>query len=362
MHSATPYWPCGLVLVAACSLLNDFSIGDGGRDAGADGAAGGSASDGGASDGSRPDTGYDAGPPRDGGACAPCDEPTPICDEAARMCVECLDHAGCDDGDVCTTDRCDVAGRCEHVLDSACVVGLTAGMGNTCAWFGSGFASCWGENTEGQLGIGTRGLGAGSAVPTGVMSLSEVVGMSSGLWHTCAVRRDGSVACWGDNERGQLGDGTTTDRSLPITVTGSLDADAIATGFRHTCARTREGRVSCWGINTTGQLGDGSTTDRSEAADVIDLEDAVEISAGAGFTCARRAAGTIVCWGQNDDGQLGDGTTTNSVRPIPTLDIADAEQLSAGVFHACAVYGGGQVACWGENADGQLGDGTTIAR
>ena len=134
--------------------------------------------------------------------------------------------------------------------------------------------------------------------------------------HTCAILDDGSVSCWGSNNYGQLGDGTTTDRNTP-TQTSSLGTDrtavAITAGDYHTCAILDDGSVSCWGCNNYGQLGDGTTTDRNTPTQTSSLgtdRTAVAITAGAYHTCAILDDGSVSCWGDNGYGQLGDGTTT----------------------------------------------------
>jgi alpha-tubulin suppressor-like RCC1 family protein len=183
-----------------------------------------------------------------------------------------------------------------------------------------------------------------------------------GFSHTCALTSTGVVECWGANESGELGDGTTTRRTQPVTV-GGLDAPAAqvdAGGAGHTCALTTAGGVECWGRNRYGQLGDGTTTDRSSPVEVSGLQSGVtQIAVGGDHVCALTDTGAIWCWGHDDNGQLGDGTTANSSVPVHVTGLGGpAAVVSAGGDHTCALMPGGGAKCWGANGNGQAGDGT----
>ena len=250
-------------------------------------------------------------------------------------------------------------------------VAISAGGEHTCAILDNGSASCWGNNGDGQLGDGTTTNRNTSAQTSSLGADRTAVAITAGLEHTCAILDDGSVSCWGDNEYGQLGDGTTTDRNTS-TQTSSLGTDrtavAITAGAFHTCAILDDGYVSCWGGNSYGGLGDGTTTSGYTPTQTSSLgtdRTAVAITAGKFHTCAILDDGSVSCWGWNDYGQLGDGTTTNRNTPTQTSSLGTdrtAVAITAGDSHTCAILDDGSVSCWGNNGQGQLGDGTNTQR
>jgi alpha-tubulin suppressor-like RCC1 family protein len=256
------------------------------------------------------------------------------------------------------------------------VVGLTSGVasiaagGNhTCAVTAQGGLKCWGWNGEGQLGDGTT---TDRTTPVNVAGLAAgVAAVSAGGYHTCAQTVTGGLSCWGANFNGQLGDGTTVGHATPVGVSGlAAGVVGVAAGWFHTCAITTGGGVKCWGWNQIGQLGDGTNTDRHTPADVSGLPGGVVVvTIGYSHTCAATDTGGAWCWGQQTTGKLGDGTAVDRYTPIgvcgdagcnsPLYDVAD---IAAGAWHTCAVTTSGHGLCWGDNERGEVGDGTTADR
>jgi len=246
------------------------------------------------------------------------------------------------------------------------IAAIAAGANHTCALTTGGGVVCWGRNADGQLGNGGSGMGSRSLTPTPVVGLANgVAAIAAGYAYTCALTTGGAVLCWGDNWAGQLGDGTTAHRVTPTAVIGlESGVAALVTGGVHACAVTSAGGAMCWGWNATGQLGDGTTTGRLTPVAVVGMDGGVEmLAAGDTHTCAVTTAGGGVCWGKNVSGQLGDGTTADRWTPTAVSELGSGVAgISAGFSHTCAVATGGTVVCWGSNAVGQLGDGTTVPR
>ncbi|MDW8145466.1 MAG: carboxypeptidase regulatory-like domain-containing protein [Roseiflexaceae bacterium] len=241
------------------------------------------------------------------------------------------------------------------------VVSVTAGGFHACALLADRTVRCWGANFYGQLGGGDD-VGPFSP-PIAVNGLNGVTAVAAGLNHTCALLSDRTVRCWGWNNAGQLGDGTSTNRSTPVAVNGLSNVAAIAAGAFHTCAVLANGAVRCWGWNNAGQLGIGTTGGYYFTPVAVNgLSQATDIAAGGEYTCVVLSDRTVRCWGSNAQGQIGDGTTAGRPAPVAVSGLSDVMDIEAGGVHVCVIRTGGAIQCWGGNAYGALGDGTTTNR
>ncbi|MFB6613238.1 hypothetical protein ACFCV9_03270 [Streptomyces sp. NPDC056367] len=268
-------------------------------------------------------------------------------------------------GDGTTIDRTTPVQVCAVGETAPCdsflggVKAIAAGGSHNLALRTDGTVVAWGSNAAGQLGDGTN---TQSSVPVSVSGLNRVTSIAAGLIHSLAARTDGTARGWGDNDDGQLGDGTTTNRNTPVEVFGLFSVTAVSAGNEHSVALRTDGGVISWGNNSSGQLGDGTTTDRVTPVEVIGLTGVTAVSAGGHHSVAARSDGSVRAWGRNFEGQLGNGTNTQSNQPVQVSSLTGVTAVSAGNDHNLALRTNGTVAAWGSNIVGQLGDGTTTNR
>jgi len=240
---------------------------------------------------------------------------------------------------------------------------IVSGADHMCALKDDGAVVCWGSADTGRLGTIILESPRRSPTPLVVSGAAGATAIATGGAHTCALRADRTVVCWGANESGQLGNAKRSGfEHVPASVAGLTGVVELVAGSAHTCARSADGAIACWGANDAGQLGDGTHDARTTPKVVAGLTDVVELAAGAKHTCARSKQGTIKCWGSNAHGQVGAGRA--SATPLAVPGIANATRVGAGptADHTCAATKGGPLLCWGANAAMQLGDRTSVDR
>ena len=240
-----------------------------------------------------------------------------------------------------------------------------AGGRVSCALTSDNRLTCWGQNHKGQIGNGTTQVNGGVA-PTAASNIPTSfvpAHVDPGGRHVCAAATAGAVWCWGDDDRNQLG--TAADGAVAVNVPGPVDtvtgARSVATGLEYSCAVGTDNTVACWGRNNLGQLGRGSLTPATSAAPVTVTVgvSVAKVAAGKAFACALTTGGAVWCWGDNAAGQVGDANAASpraSAVQVSGLG-GTAVDVVAGGSHACAVLSTGDVRCWGDNSFGQLGMG-----
>ena len=240
---------------------------------------------------------------------------------------------------------------------------VAVGAGHSCLLTTTGRIECWGANQYGQLGGKDgpfTALEGGPPFPRGIPDdwvkanvrglTGKAIAIRSGFYHTCALVDVGGVQCWGQNTSGQLGDGTTSNRETAVHVQGiDVPVTAIAPGAVHTCALLETGDVRCWGDNENGQLGNGTNQNSSNLVEVQGLSDKiVQLAAGGVFTCALSDDGKLYCWGDGSNGRFGNGITEVYRTPVLVDGLnRKLDMIVAGNYHLCARTTSGEVFCWG---------------
>jgi alpha-tubulin suppressor-like RCC1 family protein len=239
---------------------------------------------------------------------------------------------------------------------------VSGGQGHSISLRANGTAWAWGRNQFGQMGNGTT---VNRSSPLSVVGgFTDWVQISAGTSHSAAVRANGTAWGWGLNSVGQIGDNTTVAKSSPVSVAsaGFTEWVQISAGHYHTAALRANGSAWAWGQGTNGQLGDGTTVNKSSPVSVVGgFTDWVQISAGRTFTAAVRASGTAWAWGYGGQGRLGDNTSIGKSSPVSVVGgFTDWVQISAGGNHTAAIRANGTAWAWGFGFPGSIGDGTIV--
>jgi alpha-tubulin suppressor-like RCC1 family protein len=256
------------------------------------------------------------------------------------------------------------------------IVAIEAGRFHSLALKSDSTVLAWGYNNFGQLGDST--IGINRYTPVKVKHLTKIIGISAGLGVSVAIKNDGTVWAWGENQYGQLGDGTTTTRLTPVQVKGAggvgflTNVVAVEAGEFQILALKSDGTLWAWGYNNYGQLGDGTTTNRSTPVQVLGaggvgfLTGISKLAMGiANSPLVLKNDGTLWAWGWNLYGQLGSNTTTNSSVPVQVMGaggvgfLTGITAIGGGVNNGIALKNDGTIWNWGYNNVGQLGNGTT---
>ncbi|HZQ88756.1 MAG TPA: hypothetical protein VFA42_01975 [Gaiellaceae bacterium] len=242
------------------------------------------------------------------------------------------------------------------------ILEVGASYDRTCALVTGTRVYCWGRGAS----LSASGKPLSSSLPAKVGGIPKTAhGLSVGVTHACVLDAADSTWCWGLNDRGQIGDGTTKPRPKAMRAT-TLPASKIVASDGYTCAVLRSGGASCWG-RSHGTAGDarnpeGLVVNSRSPVPVAGLEGATDLSATGDFACALLTGGVVSCWGENDHGQLGDGTVAGRSSPVAVQGLPQVAQVVATANHACALDVAGSVFCWGRGDHGQMGDGTYLER
>jgi cysteine-rich repeat protein len=285
----------------------------------------------------------------------------------------------CDDGNTVPLDGCEPG-----ICVKSKVLKLALGDGHSCALGQGGWVRCWGENTNGELGLGHHSYEGGTEPylildttgHPGVVGLGGIAAtdISAGFGFTCALLTGGSVRCWGKNDVGQLGTGNTSsmlDQIAPAINFGSgITATAIGVGMDYACAVLSNGTVRCWGNNNGGQLGLGNT--QTVLSGTVALSSGVTptaVALGSDNACVITSTGAVHCWADNYYGEfgLGNSSTLPDSTGTPPSSYGDAVlktsrkaiTIATGAYDTCAILDDAEMECWGSNNVGQLGLGTT---
>jgi alpha-tubulin suppressor-like RCC1 family protein len=252
---------------------------------------------------------------------------------------------------------------------------LSLGGAHACIYTDKDQLRCWGRNDNHQLGFLSSSIGDDELPVTSdlVSTSGRIIQVSSGGFHTCVLYDSGSVHCWGSGEYGKTGQLSTGDRSALSSNIVDVGGDVIqiSAGPNHTCAVLDNFNVRCWGNGTFGALGYGNTEDIGDdetpasAGDVSLNGEFKQVGTGVGYSCALTRYGDVKCWGSAYHGKLGYGNNliigdNETPSSLGFVNLGQgASQIAVGNFHACALKMDNTVTCWGSGTNGQLGYGNT---
>ncbi len=252
----------------------------------------------------------------------------------------------------------------KNISTAATIIG---GNYSFCARLASSHVDCWGYGGDGELGNGAFNS---SDVPVAVHKITDASHMISGYYGYCAVLATSHINCWGYNGNGELGNGSTTNSDVPVAVENIGNAAALASDADSgsTCALLATSHLDCWGYNNDGQLGNGTTTSSDKPVAVVGISNAKKITedsnggSGGGSFCALLSTSHLKCWGYNSDGELGNGNMTDFTLPVAVKNISTAATVIGGDYGFCALLADSHLDCWGYGSDGQLGNGNTTSQ
>jgi alpha-tubulin suppressor-like RCC1 family protein/type II secretory pathway pseudopilin PulG len=261
-----------------------------------------------------------------------------------------------DDYIVWDTKHVDAQKELKHM---ATVKEFSSGTFSTCAVKTDGSLWCWGENTTNNLGTGQ--ISFKLSTPSVVLGGGAWKKVDAARSTACGLKSDNTAWCWGDNTQGQVGDGTKTARTSPVAVSGGGSWKDISAGNSHTCAIKSDDTLWCWGNNSNGQLGDGTYTERFTPTQISAGDTWKYLSVGFYNTCAIKSDDTLWCWGTNTYGELGIGSTSMPLVPTQVSGGGSWKQVARDENHTCAIKVDDTLWCWGDNSYGGLGNGSTLA-
>jgi alpha-tubulin suppressor-like RCC1 family protein len=290
--------------------------------------------------------------------CIDADAAVAPCGSGGQAC--CAGDTPCAVGLSCTNNTC-----------SSCIADVASGRHAMCVLHTDHTVWCAGENQYGQLGQGLTGAPMSTWVEVRDATsavIADATVVSVGWELACAVRTGGTVWCWGLGGFGQMGNNASSGAPAAVQVLKGVgqpltDIVEVSGGKNHNCARDTSGAVWCWGRNNFGQIGDGTTTDRNVATPVLDspggpaLTGALALDVGSDHNCLMKANKALWCWGFNGRGQLADGSQTQRPNPVSA---GSAEKFSTGVFHTCIMKTDGSVACAGDVWRNRIGNGAAV--